>query len=41
VFTLLVVTHLEKNITYECLMTVHSQNDSTSQDMVVAKMTTF
>ena len=41
VFTLLVVTHLEKNITYECLMTVHSVNEPTSQDRVVAEMTTF
>lgn len=41
VFTLNVITHFNKGETYLCATTVHSENDPTAQDTVVAKMTTF
>ncbi len=40
VFTLTIVTHFEKNITYDCATVFTSSGDS-SQDTVVAEMTTY
>lgn len=40
-FTVLVVTHEVKGVTYECRITVHSQTDPTSVDTVVGEMTTY
>lgn len=41
VFTLNIVTNTVKGETYRCLTTVHSENDSASEDTVVATMTTY
>jgi hypothetical protein len=41
VFTLNIITHFDKGVTYLCGTAVHSQNDPTALDTVVAKMTTF
>ena len=41
VFTLNIITHFDKGVTYLCDTAVHSQNDPTALDTVVAKMTTF
>jgi hypothetical protein len=41
VFTLNIITHFNKRETYLCDTAVHSENDPTAQDTVVAKMATF
>ena len=41
VFTLQIITHVVKNVTYECRTEFTSTSDSSKQDVVVAKMTTF
>ena len=41
VFTLQIITHFNKNETYRCRTEFTSQSDSSAQDVVVAKMTTY
>ena len=41
VFTLNIITHRHKGVTYRCFTTFTSQGDSTAVDTVLAKMTTF
>ena len=41
VFTLNVITHTNKGVTYECRTLFTSQNDGARRDAVVARMTTF
>jgi hypothetical protein len=41
VFTLNIITHVRKGLTYRCLTVVHSQNDPSSDDTVVSEMTTY
>jgi hypothetical protein len=41
VFTLNVITHTNKGVTYECRTVFTSQNDDRRKDVVVARMTTF
>lgn len=41
VFTINIITHFDKGVTYECLTQIHSVNDASAQDTVVAKMTTY
>ena len=41
VFTLNIITHDDKNVTYACRTEFTSANDASAQDVVVAEMTTF
>ena len=41
VFTLQIITHNNKNVTYRCRTEFSSENDPSAEDVVVAKMTTF
>ena len=41
VFTLNIITHRHKGVTYRCFTTFTSQGDSTAVDRVLAKMTTY
>jgi hypothetical protein len=41
VFTLNIITHTNKGVTYECRTLFTSQNDDSRRDVVVARMTTF
>ena len=41
VFTLNIITHFNKGVTYRCHTELDSQNQPAADDVVVAKMTTF
>lgn len=41
VFTLNIITHVNKGVTYRCLTVVHSESDPSSDDTVVSEMTTY
>jgi hypothetical protein len=41
VFTVNIITHFNKNVTYRCITEFQSVNDQSSRDVVVAEMTTF
>ena len=41
VFTVNIITHFNKNVTYRCVTSFQSANDASSRDVVVAEMTTF
>lgn len=41
VFTLNVITHFDKGVTYECETAIGSQAEPSAEDTVVARMTTF
>ncbi len=41
VFTLNIITRIAEGVTYRCVTAVHSVNDPTSEDAVVAEMTTY
>jgi hypothetical protein len=41
VFTVNIITHFNKNVTYRCVTAFQSVNDPSSRDVVVAEMTTF
>lgn len=41
VFTLNIITHFNKGLTYRCRTELHPERDPTLEDVVVAKMTTY
>jgi hypothetical protein len=41
VFTVNIITHFNKNVTYRCVTAFQSANDQSARDVVVAEMTTF
>ena len=40
-FTINIITHFNKNVTYACRTQLTSQSDPGAVDVVVAEMTTF